>query len=185
MLGRPIGARRSSPTSQVLRPLSRTTASARSMSIVVGTDRQPFHTDSAHLRNPPRYLLFRALSPSTTPTLLVDFQALLLSQDELTLLSREVWVVNGGRGRFLTSIASHHPLIVRFDPNVMRPAHPNYGSSRLVLERACGARPPLGVTWPIAQVLVIDNWRVLHARERVSASDSARALERVHVEATI
>lgn len=180
LLGDPVSARRSAAISQTLRPIEPHDAQPRSMSSVVGMDRQPFHTDSAHLRNPPKYLMFRALAASLVPTLILNFTKLQLSDAESNLLSREVWLVNGGRGRFLAAIASQMPS-VRFDPNVMRPAHPKFGTSRSVLERACDRSSPVGITWPLGQVLVLDNWRTLHARERVTASDASRALERVHI----
>ena len=99
-------------------------------------------------------------------------------------LEHDVWLVEGGRGRFLTSILSQ-PIsdssdTLRFDEGCMRPADRTFGASRAVLARVCAQRSR-GILWEPDRTLLIDNWRTLHAREATVANDTERVLERVMV----
>jgi len=56
---------------ETLRPRSRETARAKSLSATYGLGALPLHTDAAHWVNPPRYVALHCITgPSSTPTLL-------------------------------------------------------------------------------------------------------------------
>src|SRR5439155_16023104 len=127
---------RGGPLYEMLRPKTRGEAHARSLSTVTGLRTQPLHTDCAHFRVPPRFTILRTEFASNVPTLLVTLPALQLSEVEVQTLRRAVFVINGGRGRFLATIISDRSEItsIRYDPNVMRPAIQQFGRAARLLE---------------------------------------------------
>ena len=188
-LGTPEPSRLGGPLVDTLRPVNQEEARPRSLSAIWGLGAFPFHTDGSAQRRPPRYVLLRLASGSASqrPTLLQDFRALPLGRATKKSLARDVWLVNGGRGRFLTSILSSTLIsgstILRFDPACMRPCSAPTGAARAVLE-ACLFSPAI-VDWQPGKLLVFDNWRVLHARAAKAGTDPGidRVLERIWVDA--
>jgi len=65
-----VATRRGDSPVSVLRPTAAEEAHPRSLSAIHGLGEQPMHTDGAHLREPPDYLVFHAERPNRTPTLL-------------------------------------------------------------------------------------------------------------------
>ena len=186
-LGTPVPSRSGGSLVDELRPVRPQRASARSLSAIWGLGSFPFHTDGSAHRIPPRYVLLR-LAPgaeSQRPTLLQDFEALALPSATRRSLARDVWLVNGGRGRFLTSILNSTAVkgesVLRFDMACMRPRSASPEAAR-ALQRACASKPTR-VDWESETVLVLDNWRVLHARGGATSAtdDAVRVLERVSV----
>jgi hypothetical protein len=64
-----VATRRGDSPVSVLRPTAAEEAHPRSLSAIHGLGEQPMHTDGAHLREPPDYLVFHADRPNR-PTLL-------------------------------------------------------------------------------------------------------------------
>ena len=171
----------------MLRPAPHENATQRLMSAVYGTGVVPFHIDSANSRVPP-HLTFVCLATgnaSKWPTPLHDSVALPLRADEQVQLHQDVWYVDGGRERFLTSILSRPGFsqngIVRFDPSCMKPGHPKFKRSADLLERACRGVSPIRVDWEAGVRIILDNWRVLHARGLPPQANENRVLERVMI----
>lgn len=189
-LGSPVPSTREGPLVDILRVRSRADAPVRSLSGRHGTGPFPLHTDQARVPWPPRYVVLRCRRSheSDRPTLLQPLDALALSAPERAALRRSVWVVDGGRGRFLATILRTDPATgreqVRYDDACMRPAHPAFAASGEVLRAAAARVEPARVNWREGRVLVVDNWRVLHGRAANEAGgDRAeeRELERVLV----
>lgn len=190
-LGVPVSSRRNGPLVDELRPTAKVAANPRSLSAEHGEQAFPFHTDAAYQRIPPRYVLLRLVSgeDSARPTLLLDVKELSIEPEEMQLLRREVWTVFGARSRFLSPLINEtlvpEHTILRFDPSCMHPATDGFGASRSILDRAIGTGEPVQIEWERGSLLVIDNWRMLHARPpRPAQDDSNRVLERVLVTAT-
>jgi hypothetical protein len=187
--GSPISSRAGGNLVDLLRPIPPAAAKRRSMSAVYGMGAFPFHTDSAHFRIPPRLTLLRLAPGSVTerPTLLHDFRALRLCAEDLACLRHDVWYVNGGKGRFLTSILSrtdYSPFgLVRLDPCCMIPAHPSFKKSADVVEQACDEALPIEIDWEPGVTVILDNWRMLHARGPQPKDSEVRILERVMIRA--
>lgn len=121
-LGRPVSARRRGPTVDRLTPTRSVDAAPRSLSAQYGTGAFPFHTDAAHHALPPRYVLLRLAdgARTTTPTLLAVIDLAALSPQDRRTLTREQWLVNGGRGRvFYSPILDPRRQLIRFDPGCM------------------------------------------------------------------
>jgi hypothetical protein len=179
-------AHRGGPLVDRLSPKRAEDAPTRSLSAAHGLGGFPMHTDAAHFRIPPRYVLLRLAMDgrSNRPTLIQNIRDLHMDERSMAILRRDVWLVNGGRGRFLTSLLSDtlvpRHLLVRFDRACMRPVHPSFLQSESLLETALATTAPLRVDWVHGKALVIDNWQALHARSgSPRRSNEDRILERV------
>jgi hypothetical protein len=188
-LGEIIPSVRNGPIVDTLVPTPREGAKPKSLSALYGLGAFPFHTDSANQRTPPRYLLLRLADgcPSTRPTLLMDTSAMEFSVADAKVLERDVWYINGGRGRFLCSIRSKDLLpgrvVYRYDMRAMKPAHRTFGASSELLQRSIQRTAVTRVDWAPEKALAIDNWRVLHARGETNEEAETRTLQRILVSA--
>lgn len=167
----------------ILRPNE---APKNSFSYIFGNGAFPFHTDMARHARPPRYVIMRLISASDNvrPTLLIDFRHLSLTNGVLACLQSEVWTVKG-RPPFVSSvITSLSPScqMLRYDPVCMKPTSIRAEIAGKELESQLAGTIPMSFRWQPHRALVIDNWRVLHARPAEhEAGDTQRILERVQV----
>jgi len=194
LLGIPRPSRSNEGLTDVLRVRSADQVHQRSLSAVFGVGAFPWHTDYAHLRIPPRFVLLRSLSPpGVRPTLILDSRSLASEPEARAALKREVWFVNGGRGRFFTPLLNDTLVpdaeIFRFDRCVMRIADEAAQASSRIIKLADLMSPTCRIEWQLGVCLLLDNWRMLHARskealnlEGISSGDSARILERALVD---
>lgn len=86
-LGIPVSVRPGGPTTYRLTPTPVSEAAPRSLSAIYGLDAFPFHTDAAHHRVPPRYLILRLAdgARSDTPTVVVDARPDRFNADEIKI----------------------------------------------------------------------------------------------------
>lgn len=156
-----------------LRPTTAADAKPASLSAVVGLDAQPLHTDGAHLKRVPDYVLLWCAEPSATPTRIWSPWNAVERQDQ-----HGIFVVKSGRNTWLApAIDSHRSL--RFDPICMTP-----GDSAARRLTAALQSPPAGdvhsVLWDSpGKILLLRNRQVLHGRAAVIEGDTHRKLERI------
>ncbi len=185
--GEPLPSRRGGSLVDLLVPTKQEDAHPRSISAIYGTGEFPFHTDGAYMRIPPRFMFLRFIEgKSDRATLLLDAYALPFSAEERREMFRDVWVVNGGRGRFLTPIFNNGLVsgstLVRYDRGCMRPAHLAFNRAADILDLRSQEIKPVQIHWKLGHTLVLDNWRMLHARGSSSLEGvERRVLERVLV----
>jgi alpha-ketoglutarate-dependent taurine dioxygenase len=168
-------------------PYSKSAAPRHSMSSFVGTDEQPMHTDRAHVPDPPRYVVLQCISRGerACPTYLWTLDSAGLLRDRLLTLSKPQWVVSDGmHSPFYSSIiqASENGItMVRFDPYCMRAA--SFCSSTVVDAQEILSQYTERVTvdWLDRGILILDNWRCLHARGPGSAESPSRRLRRWYI----
>lgn len=147
----------------------------------------PFHTDLAHWRWPPRYLLLRCVKGfADMPTLLVDGWNLTNSVS-LDVMRRAVVRPRrpqNGEMCFLRLWEYDDAGIglLRWDEVFLKPAsrigalaYRQMREHLKVVESKAIALIEAGDT------LVIDNWRMLHARPAVTAGREHRRLDRVYL----
>jgi alpha-ketoglutarate-dependent taurine dioxygenase len=185
-LGEPIAARLGGPVLQELVPIETSAAPRKSLSAVHGVEPFPFHTDGAHYRRPPRWIVMRCVDPGPggRPTLLVDGARLPLGARQWRDIERAVWWVRSGARSFPASIMtrSHQGTLLRYDRGCMEPSVPEFARVGGVLESAIEASEHIRLTWKPNDVVVVDNWRILHARGAASRLDrGARRLQRILV----
>jgi hypothetical protein len=183
-LGRPVPSWRGGDEVQLLRPRPRDSAPPNSLSSLHGLAEFPLHTDAAHHPVPPRYVVMRLAQGNITrcATLVVPFSSIAFDQSALASLRRDVWIVNGGRGKFTTTILDSLSIsgreIVRYDAACMRPMSRSFARSSWLLQENLGSAPRIRIQWQPTYFLVVDNWRVLHGREAAIGNEQ-RVLERV------
>lgn len=176
------------PMISVLRPHEREAARENTTSSIYGRTAFPLHTDMAHWPLPPRYMLMRASTPVPgLPTILVDSHKLRLDPISREYCRRASWMVTGVRQPFLCSMDFDHRgrRGIRWDTCTMSP----YGQIAKSIHATLSAAfqellddASIPMDWSFSdEVLIIDNWRMLHMRPCIPESAMHRTLERVLV----
>ena len=174
------------PSVQTLEPRYKTAASFNQYSGTFGLSEFPLHTDLAHWTRPPRYLLLRCLNGSPTVTTKVLERSILTSVVGTKTL-RTALVrprrANPTDALCLLPLAFEIDDVVglRWDPLFLVPM--NRAACRIAeLMHAKVAHLSDHLTLvEKGDTIIIDNWRVLHGRSKVSTSDINRRLERVYL----
>jgi hypothetical protein len=165
----------------------RAVAAPNSYSGIYGLDYFPFHSDLAHWRTPPRYLLLRCVTGyADILTLLIDGHDLI---DALTLdmLARAIFKPRRPRDGSVSLLRLCEPIEddvrIRWDEVFLKPA------SRIGEVADLRVREWLSTCTPTAlsladthDTLLIDNWRMLHARSPILPGRENRAIERIYLE---
>lgn len=186
-LGDRLGTRiagRAGSLEEVVQPLAADDAHPRSLSVRYGLGALPFHTELSHRPRPCRYLLLGCVDPGSpgAATMLLDWRTLGFSQDELALLEETPVLVRTGRRSFYSTILAPGGAFLRYDPGCLE-ALDERGrrAMRLMGDRIADA-PSSAHHWRQGDILIIDNWRVLHGRSP-SGRGSGRRLARILIDA--
>lgn len=154
-----------------------------SMSSKIGTNEQPPHTDRAHIPTPPRFVVLRCIEPGegSCPTNLWAVDEAKLSSDRPAVLTSLQWVFCDGRNAaFYAPILewTQGHLRIRFDPCCMQPA--SFCSDTVThAEQTIKQYTQRAIIhWQAGALLVIDNWRCLHARAIGAERAKSRRLRR-------
>ncbi|MDR9774714.1 hypothetical protein RJJ65_19030 [Rhizobium hidalgonense] len=165
----------------------RSEAAPNSYSGIYGLNRFPFHSDLAHWRTPPRYLLLRCVTGyADVPTLLIDGHDL-IDAVTLDLLARAIFKPRRPRDGYVSLLRLCEPLEddvrIRWDEAFLKPASKiGEVADRRVREWLSNCKPTaLSLAEP-HDTLLIDNWRMLHARSSILPGRENRAIERVYLE---
>lgn len=171
-----------------LRPIPTEKAGLATASRIHGTGEFPFHTDLAHWPTPARFVVMGNTDViSNTPTLLLDTRTDKTFQEFRPLAKRAIWKVSMTRRPFMCSMLFSHGNTegLRWDANVMSPSNSaadeiaEWLPAELPLSERDNVQP---IYWDqTGRTLIVDNWRVLHARPAVPATDSTRTLQRIFV----
>jgi hypothetical protein len=188
-LGSPVSSRLGSEEIDILSPSQAGDAPAHSLSATFGTGAFPHHSDAAYMRIPPRWILMRMAEPGPgrRQTCIRDVVGFAVSHRKgLGLLQRAVWYVASRQGSFYIPILGLAPArecpILRWDYRVMRPASPSAQGAASKLHDLLTETPEVAISWQRNDLLILDNWRVLHARGSAAANDAGkRKLERILV----
>lgn len=182
-LGRRVPGRAGS-TEETLVPRTAAEAHPKSLSARYGLDALPFHTELSHRPRPCRYLLLGCLDPGSpgAVTLMLDWRGLGFSVDELDLLASAPILARSGRRSFYTTLLSAGRSFLRWDPGCLEAVDPRGRSALELVERRLADGRPVSHRWRRGDILLIDNWRVLHGRGR-SGPASGRRLARILIDA--
>jgi len=169
---------------RLIRPQEQSKATPNSLSSRYGTGSFPFHTDAAHWRHPPEYVLLYCCAPgaASRATLLLDTATLALTSAERNLLHTGVWAT-ARRQAFLTAVVEGPPECEtwRFDRDCMRPWSPSAEAAGEVLDKVLDERSAWAHHWLAGDLLIIPNRHVLHSRAQACCADGDRVLARVLV----
>lgn len=183
LLGIPYGDSRNRTLVRDLHPRASEESPANTLSSRYGTGAFPLHTETAYWRTPARYVLLYCVSPGKgdRPTLLMDLTPK-IGPPESADLATELWVVGRMRHPFLAPVleSAGSPRL-RFDPECMRPSR-HATKTPGILERLLAEDSVVSVEWRRKDLLVIDNYRMLHGRGIGHAPDPDRHLQRVLVQ---
>ncbi len=162
-------------------------ATPNTYSGMYGLDRFPFHTDLAHWRRPPRYLLLRCLKGySDVPTLLLDGQAI-FETAMLGIFTRAIFKPRRPLGGMYSLLRLCTPIdsgyCFRWDENFLRPASKIGEIARQHITELLPKCDPLSIALVrTGDTLLIDNWRMLHARSLIPTGREDRRIQRVYLE---
>lgn len=148
----------------------------------VGYGAFPWHTDTAYWDSPVRYLMLTSEKPSTCATLARTFDSLAANiEDFMYLAERSVFMLDiPGKRRMLTPVVKKTGLIgYRFDFHIYKPMNKEaIRLSDLMLEQL--HNDSQRVIWTGHNVLLLDNWLVVHSRE-CAINDRSRSLKRIYI----
>lgn len=162
------------------------TSTPNTYSGLFGLDSFPFHTDLAHWPIPPRYLLLRCIRGyADVPTMILDGRTI-VSKIGAELMGRALVRARrplSGEVRMLRLLQSNGAdEIIRWDTEYLKPAsHVGklvFSTIQSIVKEAT-AMPAVMVD--DGDVVVIDNWRMLHARPAIEPNRRDRKLQRVYL----
>lgn len=147
----------------------------------------PFHTDLAHWRIPPRYLLLRCVTGyADVPTLLLDGKSI-FDAVTLDILTRAIFKPRRPRNGALALLRLCEPTsdgyCFRWDELFLKPAS-KIGelASQRIKEQLDKCEPLKIALARVGDTLLIDNWRMLHARSPIPAERENRKIQRIYLE---
>lgn len=174
------------PTLHRLKARATSDAVRNSYSGRFGYGQFPFHTDMANWTTPPRYVLLRQnAGDSSIPTLLLDSQRV-LSCVPSKQLERGIWTARARHRSFVCNLLSARKnfSLFRWDPYTLVPrSEEAQNVTRLLFEEIQKQKESYltSITFDSEAILVIDNWRMLHARPAIPVQAQTRELERLLV----
>ena len=186
-LGDLLGTRvfcRANTLEEVITPQRQSEAHPGSLSARYGLNSLPFHIELSHRLRPCRFLLLGCIEPGSqgSVTKLIDWQGLGFSPDEHVLLESAPVLVRSGRYSFYSTILSPNRTFIRYDPGCLEAVEERGHSALDLVRRRLGQSSPESHEWRRGDILVIDNWRVLHGRNP-STPNSGRHLTRILINA--
>lgn len=175
---------RGSLIEEVISPLSPADAHPNSLSMKYGLDSLPLHVELSHRRIPCRWLLLGCLDPGTPSalTLLLDWRSLSFSPQEYALLKDSPLLIRSGRNSFYTTILSPNSDFIRYDLGCIEAIDKRGQAALELMKQRLAVATPYIHQWKQGEILVIDNWRVLHGRGP-SNYNSHRRLARILINA--
>ena len=172
---------------QVLRPLNASESVKNVYSGNFGLGEFPLHTDLAHWHMPPRFLALRCVvGTSDVATLIMDGNNLVGAIGDLRLrrtLSQARRPINGSRPVMpLLDKRDAYGSCLRWDSLFLVPATEESARTfRAIGDYLANARPAHVTLLNLGDVLVLDNWRMLHGRSSVSIPATSRRVERAYL----
>jgi L-asparagine oxygenase len=156
------------------------------MSAIYGLGPFPLHTERAHWRVPPRYLIFRSVGEiNNRPTTLLDSYDLILDKQLVRELLQAPWLVQWGNDSFLSPVLRPLPTSelwqIRYDRCCMTVLDGMQKELGARFEHTLSTLSLRYHYWQSGNVLLIDNRRMLHGRGASTNEDLGRVLERIVV----
>lgn len=167
-----------------IRPEPRLSANPNTLSSRHGTGRFPFHTDCAHWKQPARYLLLYCVNPGSghRPTIFLDTREWDWSVPQVGALCNEVWKRALKEPRLCTvAERTNHSLSIRFDEACMEPVTTGAKSLLTAIREKIEKSKTSSISWQPGDLLLLDNYRMLHSRGESNRPDPNRLLMRILV----
>ncbi len=114
--------------------------------------------------------------------MLLDWRTIGFSPDELDFLKGAPVLVRTGRRSFYSTILPTNHAFLRYDPSCLEAVDERGQKAlRLIEQRLSGGSPEIH-HWRTGDILIIDNWRLLHGRGP-SREGCGRRLSRLLIDA--
>jgi len=175
---------------QLLTPRPLTASTPNTYSGNFGTGEFPLHTDLAHWATPPRYVVLRCLSgTSSVTTSVVDSLGVVqfVGREALRMaIVQPRRPLRNGKHllRLLEKPAAAEIDRIRWDTTFLKPTNAFAAATFAgVRDALLHSRPVQFLLREPGDTLVLDNWRVLHGRSPVSSDGLQRVLARAYLEA--
>src|SRR5262249_23109727 len=134
---------------------------------------------------PAKFLVFRATGDLRRPTFVLSFDTLLRNLRESIIpdIQRSVWLARTSSARFYCSLVRkvHYANAWAYDTQCMFPANDAALNVRDRIEPLLLSEIGERIDWRIGLAVVIDNWKVLHARGPMPFQECSRTLQRIYV----
>jgi alpha-ketoglutarate-dependent taurine dioxygenase len=145
----------------------------------------PFHTDTAFWSKPARYLLMKSEFESSCNTMLIDFENILnnLNPNEISIIRKSVFQLKIFNTVRLISIPFKEcdQTGIRFDPNTMFPYNEYSKRAITIINEHINDVEQVSIHWTGRNVVVIDNWRMLHSRSEC-LNEENRIIKRIYIQ---
>lgn len=176
------------PKVQTLRPRKPDSRLMNQYSGTYGTEEFPLHSDLAHWYLPPRYLMLRCkVGAKDVETTLVPYSVIASAVGERTLKQALVAPRRKNKGQVICPL----PVVfhreeswgIRWDFLFLSPLNePAKLVSEVLTSRSWHDEEIISVNLlEPGDTIVIDNWRMLHARSAVSENSMSRIIERIYL----
>jgi hypothetical protein len=186
-LGTIIPSRVNGPLVDQLVPKKKEEAHPNSLSRQFGLMELPFHNDGAYFYIPPHYIVLRYVDGimEPTPTMIIPILECLQEKD-IENLKSDIWIVKGRTFNFYSSILNNAATVddrmIRFDVGCMKPAYKD-SCVRDIINGLAYSDNLIHINWRKGLTLILDNWKILHARPAVREEESNfRTIQRMIIE---
>jgi len=168
----------------ILTPKDENTAFKGTFSYDHGFGEFPLHTDTAFLKRPVRYLLLHMVDKSPCDTTIIPVKKVLenLSEYEMDVLKRAIYIVKTHKEQFYTSISFKEGSIegFKYDPSCIFPFNKSAKEIEPKLKRIISEINLLDIKWTGNKTIILDNWKNLHGRKAVG-NNYERKLKRIYI----
>ena len=182
LLGKRV-AGRAGAVEEVIQPTARGDAHPRSLSARFGLEALPLHVELSHRSQPCRYILLGCVEPGepSAATMLLDWQSVNLTAEELCFLETAPILVRTGRRSFYSTLLPANRSYLRYDPGCIEAVDERGREAIKIVQRSLAEGIFHLHQWYRGDIVVIDNWRVLHGRAPTDYG-SGRRLARILID---
>jgi hypothetical protein len=106
---------------------------------------------------------------------------LLLNKANEDILYSAAFLVRNGRRSFFASILSHSRPFIRLDMGCMRATCDDGAAALATFDKKNWQNQIERVHWAKGDVVILDNWRILHGRAGNNEVDESRTIYRVSI----
>jgi hypothetical protein len=180
-LGKPIESRKGRDVVEIIKPLSKEEALPKSLSFKFGTGFFPMHSETAHWPIPCKYMMLCCINEGQggRRTLLIDFRRIKFSKNELEVLRSGIFLMRNAKNSFYSNIIASHNDFIRFDPGCMEPMNLAAKRALEIMDNKFSNSSPVEIKWNTGDLLLLNNWHMLHGRSESNRLDSDRELLRI------
>jgi L-asparagine oxygenase len=171
----------------VHRVVPKASAGLNHYSGIFGLGAFPFHTDMAHWREPPRYMMLRCVKGYSGVSTDLQDSCHILSRVGRSELSRALVKPRRPLNGSMPLMSLHRPqgaghdALFRWDEVFLVSASPAGKQGISLVKDAMASLPKISIVLENpGDTLWIDNWRMLHGRSQVRASEGDRVIDRAY-----